>query len=129
MKPDKRTPGTMDLFSEPGSENQEQETASRRKPTPTPSSPPRKPKGKSSGQGFLPGLSRRGRPRLDNPVPPAVRAAASRKNRMDGGAKRIELMLDGEVATQLDSLSKHFKETRVELLSRLITKAAKKLAK
>jgi hypothetical protein len=93
-------------------------------PKPTRSSKPKSTKVK--GQGYLPGLSRRGRPRKKNPIEPSVRAAESRKKRLATGAKRVELMLPHEVAVALDALASHFKESRVDVVSRLISKAAKR---
>lgn len=81
-----------------------------------------------SQQPFLPGLSRRGRPRSPNPVPPTVRASESRRRRAEAGAKRIELVVDRTTADQLDMLVAHFKITRVEVITRLITQAAKRIA-
>lgn len=78
-------------------------------------------------QPFLPGLSRRGRPRLKNPVPATERAAASRRKRVEAGTRRIELMLPPEVTAMLDALTEHFKESRAELVTRLLTRAAKRL--
>lgn len=78
-------------------------------------------------QPSLPGLSRRGRPRLKNPVPPTVRASESRKRRVEAGTKRVELLLAPAVAADLDALTKHFKVSRVEIVSKLIAKAAKRL--
>lgn len=80
-----------------------------------------------SQQPFLPGLSRRGRPRLPNPIPPTVRASESRRRRTEAGAKRVELVLDRSVADQLDALVEHFRVSRVEVIARLISKAAGKL--
>jgi hypothetical protein len=81
----------------------------------------------ASLQPFLPGLSRRGRPRSKNPIPPSVRASESRKRRMDVGVKRIELLLEPTVAAELEALVGHFKVSRVEVISRLISKAAKRM--
>lgn len=78
-------------------------------------------------QPFLPGLSRRGRPRLKNPVPATERAATSRRKRVEAGTRRIELMLLPEVAAMLDALAEHYKESRAELVARLLTRAAKRL--
>ena len=78
------------------------------------------------GQAYLPGLSRRGRPRKKNALEPSARAAESRKKRQATGAKRIEMMLPSEIAIALDALASHFKESRVDVVSRLITKAAKR---
>ncbi len=78
-------------------------------------------------QPFLPGLSRRGRPRSKNPIPATVRATESRKRRIDAGIKRIELLLAPEIATDLDLLAAHFRVSRVEIVSRLLAKAAKRV--
>lgn len=115
-----------DLFPEPASVN--------------PSAPPRrlaaakKPRtargakaASAAGQAFLPGLSRRGRPRLKNPPAPSARAAASRRKRLDAGARRIELMLDAGTAAMLDALAERLRESRVEVMSRLIARAARRV--
>lgn len=81
----------------------------------------------AAGQAFLPGLSRRGRPRLKNPPAPSARAAASRRKRLNAGARRIELMLDAEAAAMLDALAEHLRESRVEVVSRLIARAARRI--
>jgi hypothetical protein len=81
-----------------------------------------------SQQTFLPGLSRRGRPRSKNPIPATVRASQSRKRRTEAGTRRIELLLDPEVAAKLDALMNHFKLSRVEVVGRLVTQAAKRIA-
>jgi hypothetical protein len=78
-------------------------------------------------QPFLPGLSRRGRPRSKNPIPATVRATESRKRRIEAGIKRIEILLAPEVAADLDLLSGHFRVSRVEIISRLVAKAAKRI--
>ena len=78
-------------------------------------------------QPFLPGLSRRGRPRSKNPIAPSVRASESRKRRIEAGVKRIELLLEPAVAADLDALVEHFKVPRVEVICRMITKAAKRI--
>jgi hypothetical protein len=78
-------------------------------------------------QPFLPGLSRRGRPRSKNPIPATVRATESRKRRIEAGIKRIEILLAPEVAADLDLLSGHFRVPRVEIISRLVAKAAKRI--
>lgn len=89
-------------------------------------SKPRKPS-VVSNQPYLPGLSRRGRPRLKDAKPPTVRASESRQRRLGTGAKRIELILEAETINQLDILIRHFQVTRVEIISRLIAKAAKRI--
>lgn len=81
----------------------------------------------ASLQAYLPGLSRRGRPRLKNAKPAAVRASESRQRRVAAGAKRIELVLEAETLAQLDVLTEHFKITRVEIISRLVGKAARRI--
>lgn len=81
----------------------------------------------ASLQPFLPGLSRRGRPRSKNPVPATVRATESRKRRMEAGVKRVELFLSPEIATDLDLLTDHYKISRTEVISRLIAKSAKRV--
>lgn len=81
----------------------------------------------SALQPYLPGLSRRGRPRSKNPVPATLRAAESRKRRIEAGVKRIELLLAPEIAVDLDFLSDHFGDSRVEVISRLVAKAARRI--
>lgn len=78
-------------------------------------------------QPFLPGLSRRGRPRSKNPIPPSTRASESRKRRVEAGGKRIELLLESNAVADLDALVNYYKVTRAELLSRLLAKAAKSM--
>ncbi len=78
-------------------------------------------------QAFLPGLSRRGRPRLKDAVPATVRAKESRQRRIEAGVKRIEFFLTPEIAADLDLLTNHYKIARVEVLGRLIAKAAKRI--
>lgn len=78
-------------------------------------------------QPFLPGLSRRGRPRSKNPIPATVRATASRQRRMEAGTRRIELLLAPEIAADLDFLTKHFRVSRAELVSRLLAQTAKRI--
>jgi hypothetical protein len=81
----------------------------------------------ASSQAYLPGLSRRGRPRLKNAKPAVVRASESRQRRVEAGAKRIELVLEAETITQLDALTAYFKISRIELINRLVKKAAKRI--
>lgn len=78
-------------------------------------------------QACLPGLSRRGRPRLKNAKPAVLRASESRRRRAAAGAKRIELVLDAETVSQLDALTEYFKVSRVELINRLVIKAARRI--
>jgi hypothetical protein len=42
--------------------------------------------------------------------------------------KRVELLLEPPAAASLDALVEHFKVSRVEVISRLIAKAAKRIA-
>jgi hypothetical protein len=81
------------------------------------------------GQGFLPGLSRRGRPRLAKPVSPVERTAEHRRKRLEAGAKRVEIILDRDVSQALDALADHYKEPRSDVISTLIAKAATKVLK
>lgn len=81
----------------------------------------------ASLQPFLPGLSRRGRPRSKNPIPATARATASRQRRIEAGTKRIELLLAPEIAANLDFLASHFRVSRVELVSRLLAQTAKRI--
>lgn len=78
-------------------------------------------------QPYLPGLSRRGRPRSKNPVPATVRASESRKRRLGAGMKRVEFLLDSEIAAALERLSRYYRVSRVEIVSRLVAKAAKRI--
>ncbi|MEW6514282.1 MAG: hypothetical protein AB1443_09790 [Pseudomonadota bacterium] len=100
---------------------------------PEPSKPKKKAIKKPSGkppatlQAFLPGLSRRGRPRSKNPVPATVRATESRKRRIEAGVKRIELLVAPEIAADLDLLAEHYRVSRIEIISKLIAKTAKRL--
>lgn len=82
-----------------------------------------KTKGPTPKQGFLPGLSRRGRPRVQQAVSSAERTAANRKKRLEAGYRRVELVLPGAVADGLDALAEHFKESRPEVIRRLVEKA------
>lgn len=114
------------LFSPPASHIDKEISRVRRPAQPAPakhsSTPPAK-------QAYLPGLSRRGRPRSKNPVPATARAKESRRKRIETGARRIELMLAADIAASLDALSAHFKESRADVLSRLIAKAAARMFK
>jgi hypothetical protein len=81
------------------------------------------------GQGFLPGLSRRGRPRLPVPISPVERTAEHRRKRIEAGAKRVEIILDKDISGALDALAEHYKEPRSDVISTLIAKAANKVLK
>ncbi|MDO9024067.1 hypothetical protein [Zwartia sp.] len=79
------------------------------------------------GQGFLPGLSRRGRPRLTKPISPVERTAEHRRKRIANGAKRVEIILDSDVSQALDRLAEHHHEPRSEVIATLIRKADARL--
>lgn len=79
------------------------------------------------GQGFLPGLSRRGRPRLATPISAVERTAEHRRKRIANGAKRVEIILDADVSQALDRLAAHHQEARSEVIATLIRKAASRL--
>lgn len=79
------------------------------------------------GQGFLPGLSRRGRPRLAKPISAVERTAEHRRKRIANGAKRVEIILDADVSRALDRLAEHHQEPRSEVIAMLIRKAASRL--
>jgi hypothetical protein len=78
------------------------------------------------GQGFLPGLSRRGRPRLAQPISAVERTAEHRRKRIANGAKRVEIILDRDVSQALDRLAEHHQEPRSDVIATLIRKAAKR---
>jgi hypothetical protein len=79
------------------------------------------------GQGFLPGLSRRGRPRLAKPVSAVERTAEHRRKRIENGAKRVEIILDRDVSKALDRLADHHQEPKSDVIAALIRKAATRL--
>lgn len=79
------------------------------------------------GQGFLPGLSRRGRPRLAKPISAVERTAEHRRKRIANGAKRVEIILDSDVSQALDRLADHHQEPRSDVIATLIRKAATRL--
>jgi len=79
------------------------------------------------GQGFLPGLSRRGRPRLAKPISAVERTAEHRRKRIANGAKRVEIILESEVSRALDRLAQHHQEPRSDVIAMLIRKAAARL--
>jgi hypothetical protein len=115
-----------DIYSQPDVDIHKQDSPGQ-KPTKAKRSRKVKEPAQTSQQAFLPGLSRRGRPRSANPVSPSVRASESRKRRMEVGVKRIELLLEPAVASDLDALVEYFKVSRAEVIGRLISKAAKRL--
>ncbi|MCM0036181.1 MAG: hypothetical protein NBV66_10390 [Burkholderiaceae bacterium] len=79
------------------------------------------------GQGFLPGLSRRGRPRLAKPISAVERTAEHRRKRIANGAKRVEIILDSDVSQALDRLAEHHQEPKSDVIAALIRKAATRL--
>jgi hypothetical protein len=83
----------------------------------------------SNPQAFLPGMSRRGRPRAKVAVAASERAANSRRRRLATGAKRVELVLDADTLAKLDALAEHLKETRAGVVSWLLARAAARLLK
>jgi len=98
-------------------------TPARKKSVPNPKSvaratPP------AARQAFLPGLSRRGRPRSSNPVTAVQRTAEHRKKRIAEGARRVEMILAPDVAIALDALATHYSEPRSDVVAGLILKAA-----
>jgi hypothetical protein len=84
---------------------------------------------KNIQQAFLPGLSRRGRPRSKNPITAVERTAEHRRKRLAEGSKRVEMILAPEVARQLEALAEQYKEPRSEVIATLITKAFLKVFK
>lgn len=80
-----------------------------------------------SPQRYLPGLSRRGRPRVSNPVPAVQRALAHRQRRAEAGDKRVELLLAAEVATALEFLAERSGESRAAIVARLVLKEEARL--
>ncbi len=84
---------------------------------------------KNIQQAYLPGLSRRGRPRSKNPITAVERTAEHRRKRLAEGAKRVEMILAPEVARQLEALAEQYKEPRSEVIATLVTKAFMKVFK
>ncbi|RLJ64837.1 hypothetical protein [Sulfurisoma sediminicola] len=83
----------------------------------------------SNPQAFLPGMSRRGRPRAKVAVAASERAANSRRRRLATGAKRVELVLDADTLGKLDGLADHLKESRAGVVNWLVARAAARLLK
>jgi len=99
------------------------------KPAGTIKKTPEKVPDKNINQGFLPGLSRRGRPRSKNPITAVARTAEHRRKRLAEGSKRVEMILAPEVARQLDALAEQYKEPRSEVIATLVIKAYAKVFK
>ncbi len=91
--------------------------------------PASKPKPPMAGQPFLPGLSRRGRPRALQPISAVDRTAEHRRKRLAEGARRVEMILSPLVARGLDTLAAHYKEPRSDVVAALILKAVAKVLK
>ena len=91
--------------------------------------PASKPQDKNIQQAFLPGLSRRGRPRSKHPISAVERTAEHRRKRLAEGSKRVEMILAPEVARQLDALAEQYKEPRSEVTATLVIKAYAKVFK
>lgn len=122
-----------EIFSQPEIEIQSATpSTSPQDPAPRPDKPRRtavKPKPTPTPQRYLPGLSRRGRPRVPNPVPAAERAAAHRQRRLEAGDKRVEVLLPAAAITALDSLCALWGEPRAAVLARLLTTEVDRLAR
>ena len=84
---------------------------------------------KNINQAFLPGLSRRGRPRSKDPISAVERTAKHRRERLDAGAKRVEVILAPEVTRKLEALAQQQKEPKSEVISNLINKAYSRMSK
>lgn len=84
---------------------------------------------KNINQAYLPGLSRRGRPRSKDPISAVERTAKHRRERLDAGAKRVEVILSPEVTRKLEALALQQKEPKSEVISTLINKAYSRLSK
>jgi len=80
-------------------------------------------------QAFLPGLSRRGRPRSKDPITAVERTAKHRRERLDAGAKRVEVILAPEVTRKLEALAQQQQEPKSEVISTLINKAFARMTK
>lgn len=130
--------GVPDDLNAPGQGGQKKSVRKRQSTTPSPAAKKEKvakplaanvvaPGSVLPGQGFLPGLSRRGRPRLAKPISAVERTAEHRRKRLESGAKRVEIILDSEVSKSLDLLATHHKEPRSEVIAMLIRKAASRL--
>lgn len=117
------------IFSLPAAVIDRPGPAARQEPPPAQKKPGGSSSPKPAKQAFLPGLSRRGRPRAKNPVPATARAKESRRKRIETGTRRIELMLAPDIAASLEALSLHFKESRADVVSRLVAKAAARMFK
>ena len=121
--------GMQDLFSLP--DVNIFETPSVKKVRKSKSAVPKVPASKARPpvvvQPFLPGLSRRGRPRALQPISAVDRTAEHRRKRLAAGARRVEVILSPVVAQGLDTLAEHYQEARSEIVAALILKAVAQL--
>jgi hypothetical protein len=115
-----------DLFGVPDELNKSARTAKQYKPVKASTPSVADSTARLPGQGFLPGLSRRGRPRLSKPISAVERTAEHRRKRIANGAKRVEIILDRDVSQALDRLAEHHQEPRSDVIATLIRKAAKR---
>lgn len=102
--------------------------AGRKKTASAKKSAPAEPE-KNMNQAFLPGLSRRGRPRSKDPISAVERTAKHRRERLDAGAKRVEVILAPEVTRKLEALAQLQKEPKSEVISTLINKAYSRMSR
>jgi hypothetical protein len=122
----------VDLFENPDADNLVEVTPAPLAAVPVPKAPSRKRSKPAAatavaGQGYLPGLSRRGRPRLKNPLSASDRAKAHRERHVAEGGKRLEILLTAEVNAALEGLVDHFQEPRAVLIARLIQREANRI--
>ncbi len=123
----------VDLFENPDADNLVEVTPAPLAAVPVPKAPSSRKRSKPAaatavaGQGYLPGLSRRGRPRLKNPLSASERAKAHRERHVAEGGKRLEILLTAEVIAALEGLVDHFQEPRAILIARLIQREAKRI--
>jgi len=115
------------LFLEPVSDKSQTKPSRGRQPQSVVPGQKKRAPAEVAKQPFLPGLSRRGRPRSKNPVPATTRASNSRKRRLAVGVKRIELFLPPEIAADLELLTQHFRVPRGEVIARLVARAARRV--
>ncbi|MDP4909370.1 MAG: hypothetical protein NWQ00_03005 [Burkholderiaceae bacterium] len=118
---------TNDLFGIPDELNKPATTAKQHKSVKASTASVVDSTARLPGQGFLPGLSRRGRPRLAKPISAVERTAEHRRKRIAKGAKRVEIILDKDVSQALDRLADHHQEPRSDVIATLIRKAALRL--
>jgi len=127
-KPDKQGSLRLPLGDEPltlpDTKNPSRTAAQRTKPKAAKTR-----KAGANPQAFLPGMSRRGRPRAKVAVAATERAASSRRRRLAAGGKRVEVMLDATALAQLDALAVRLDEARAGVVAWLLRRAAARLLK